>query len=401
MFATPSSASERSIVTPRFEPEPVTVSLPGLSGEPVPLGRVLGAGGTSIVYAATVSHIPIAIKVLRPECAIDEESIARFSREIFVVDALRHPAVPECYGYGHCSDGRPFAAFSYVEGTTLRDRLREGAPLSVVEGLALLDDLLEVLILAHQKGILHRDIKPSNIILGPRGLPHLLDFGLAQLLDAKGVRATAAGVPLGTPAFMAPEQATAGAATAATDLFALALTIASGLAGRSLRSGASSLDLLVEARLPMLPLCTFELRLPLEVEALLEKALAFAPAERFESAEAMQRATRVVARELGIALPLRRDGGGVPLPTAVASETTLLTSRESDDYDWLPVPTTYPPVEIDPRAIFKQDFEAHPQPRAGTEIDPSRPTPRALYLLLALLAGSFWLAALFRWLHRV
>ena len=395
MLETPNAARERSHATSPFEAS-VTISLPELSNAPIPLGRILGSGGTSIVYAAVVQRIPIAVKLLRPECAIDEESIARFSREIFVVDALRHPAVPECYGYGHCSDGRPFAAFAHVEGTTLRERMRGGEPLSLIEGLALLDDLLEVLILAHQKGILHRDIKPSNIILGPRGLPHLLDFGLAQLLDAKGLRATAAGVPLGTPAFMAPEQATARAATPATDLFSLALTIASGLAGHSLRTGASTLDLLVEARLPLLPLCTFELRLPLEVEALLEKALAFDPAERFESAEAMQRATRVVARELGIALPLRRDGVGAPLPTAVASETTLLSSRESDDYGWLPVPTTYPPVELDPRAIFKQDFEAltPPPQAAGSQ-------PRALYVILALLAASFWIAAAVRWFQRV
>jgi serine/threonine protein kinase len=408
MLETPNAARERSFAAPSFdavvsarrdaesENTSVTISLPDLSSAPIPLGRILGSGGTSIVYSAIVEHIPVAIKVLRPECAIDEESIARFSREIFVVDALRHPAVPECYGYGYCSDGRPFAAFAHVEGTTLRERMRGGEPLSLIEGLALMDDLLEVLILAHQKGILHRDIKPSNVILGPRGLPHLLDFGLAQLLDAKGLRATVAGVPLGTPAFMAPEQAMARPSTPATDLFALALTIASGLAGHSLRTGASSLDLLVEARLPLLPLCTFELRLPLEVEALLEKALAFNPAERFESAEAMQRATRVVARELGIALPLRRDGVGAPLPTAVASETTLLSSRESDDYGWLPVPTTYPPIEIDPRAVFKQDFEAlTPQPR------PVRSQPVGLYVVLAVLAGSFWIAALIRWLQHV
>jgi hypothetical protein len=95
-------------------------------------------------------------------------------------------------------------------------------------------------------------------------------------------------------------------------------------------------------------------------------------------------------------LPLRRDGVGAPLPTAVASETTLLSSRESDDYGWLPVPTTYPPVELDPRAIFKQDFEAltpPPQP-AGSQ-------PRALYVILALLAASFWIAAAVRWFQRV
>ena len=192
------------------------------------LSERIGAGGAADVFRSVVGGVPLAVKVLRPEFALDREMMDRFAQEVAVVDALRHPGIPECYGHGFTSDGRPFAAFALVAGETLRDRINRG-PLLLADGLRILDDVLEILILAHQKGIAHRDIKPSNIMLGPGGLVHLLDFGLAKLFEARGhdeAPISTLGVPLGTPSYMAPEQALGIRVTNAADLFGLSLTIA-------------------------------------------------------------------------------------------------------------------------------------------------------------------------------
>lgn len=270
------------------------------------LSERIGAGGAADVFRSVVGGVPLAVKVLRPEFALDREMMDRFAQEVAVVDALRHPGIPECYGHGFTSDGRPFAAFALVAGETLRDRINRG-PLLLADGLRILDDVLEILILAHQKGIAHRDIKPSNIMLGPGGLVHLLDFGLAKLFEARGhdeAPISTLGVPLGTPSYMAPEQALGIRVTNAADLFGLSLTIATSLAGRPLRTG-TTLDLLQGASRPFPPLRTFGFPLPIAVEELLDRALSFAPSERFASAEEMQRETRIAGRAVGVRLPFR------------------------------------------------------------------------------------------------
>ena len=288
------------------------------------LSERIGAGGAADVFRSVVGGVPLAVKVLRPEFALDREMMDRFAQEVAVVDALRHPGIPECYGHGFTSDGRPFAAFALVAGETLRDRINRG-PLLLADGLRILDDVLEILILAHQKGIAHRDIKPSNIMLGPGGLVHLLDFGLAKLFEARGhdeAPISTLGVPLGTPSYMAPEQALGIRVTNAADLFGLSLTIATSLAGRPLRTG-TTLDLLQGASRPFPPLRTFGFPLPIAVEELLDRALSFAPSERFASAEEMQRETRIAGRAVGVRLPFRpandSDIDGITAISTVAS----------------------------------------------------------------------------------
>jgi serine/threonine-protein kinase len=270
------------------------------------LSERIGAGGAADVFRCVVGGVPLAVKVLRTEFSLDREMMDRFAQEVAVVDALRHAGIPECYGHGFTSDGRPFAAFALVTGETLRDRINRG-PLLLADGLRVLDDVLEILILAHQKGIAHRDIKPSNIMLGPGGLVHLLDFGLAKLFEARGhdeAPISTLGVPLGTPSYMAPEQALGIRVTNAADLFGLSLTIATSLAGRPLRTGTTQ-DLLQGASRPFPPLRTFDIPLPIVVEELLDRALSFAPSERFTSAEEMQRETRIAGRAVGVRLPFR------------------------------------------------------------------------------------------------
>ncbi len=352
-------AQDPELVRELAEPPPV-IELPMLSAAPIALAAPIGVGGAAIVYGANVNGIALAVKVLRRGRGNDVVGIERFARELFALSELHHPSVPECWGYGKTNDGRPFAAFTFVQGETLREPMLRGVRLRVREALGLLDDLLELLVLAHQKGILHRDIKPSNIMLETDGHPFLLDFGLAQLLDGPcdapvardsggaevvpdaaneddGARVTGDGIAVGTPAYMAPEQARAERAAIgpSTDLFALALTVASAMLGRPLRGTRAGL---AEAARPLAPLAFQDVEFPIEVASLFEKALAFQPEDRFRSAEAMQRATRVVGRSLGIYLPLRRHRvASHPAPSADrSSKFTVIVNGNVPDGAWQP-----------------------------------------------------------------
>lgn len=322
-----------------------------------PLGGEIGRGATATVFqvgGASGDAFPMVAKVLHAALAVDEECLQRFAREIDVVHALAHPAIPPCVEWGRTASGRPFAVFPYLRGPSLKARL-EARALSPFEAWHVLDSLLDVLQNTHERGIVHRDIKPSNIILGADGTVHLLDFGLARLTQpASGPRTTAEGVPLGTPAFMAPEQAHGATETGPqADLFSLALTVASALAGRSLRSG-SMLDVLLEAREPMLPLAALNVPGPRPLLAVLDRALAFSQADRFSTARDMRRALSEAARAAGLPLPakpqqrptVRIDPATAPLPPI--SSPSLVLSATS--------PSPPPRRELFPRWLERTLF---------------------------------------------
>lgn len=273
-----------------------------------PLGGEIGRGATATVFQVGGSGgdpFPIVAKVLHAELAVDEECLQRFAREIDVVHALAHPSIPPCIDWGRTASGRPYAIFPFIRGQSLKAHLEANA-LTTFEAWRVLDALLDILQSTHENGIVHRDIKPSNVIIGDDGTVHLLDFGLARLTrPASGLRTTAEGVPLGTPAYMAPEQALGMTeAGPEADIFAVALTIASALAGRSLRTG-SIVDVVLEAREPMLPLAALNVPGPAAFLAVLDRALAFAAKDRFSSAREMRRALEHAARAAGLPMPAK------------------------------------------------------------------------------------------------
>ncbi len=204
------------------------------------LERELGGGGMSRVFLATDTSLerPVVIKVLTP-LATEEVSAARFRREILVSSKLQHPLIVPLLAAGQAGD-LLYYTMPYVEGESLRERLdREGAlPLSDV--VAILRDLLSALVYAHGRGIVHRDIKPENIMLSG-GQTVILDFGVARALDAgsgeASIARTTAGMVVGTPMYMAPEQAAADPAVDhRADLYAL------GLVAYELLTGAPPFD---------------------------------------------------------------------------------------------------------------------------------------------------------------
>jgi serine/threonine protein kinase len=203
---------------------------------------LLGEGGMGRVYRATDHklHRDIALKILPDAFLGDRDRLARFQREAHMLASLNHPNIAAIYGL----EERPAEAGQYeralvlelVEGPTLADRIAEG-PLSVEEALSVARQIAEALEAAHDAGLMHRDLKPGNIKVRPDGVVKLLDFGLAKALapDPSNAAAsrtaesptitspamTAAGVILGTAAYMSPEQARGAIADRRADIWAL------------------------------------------------------------------------------------------------------------------------------------------------------------------------------------
>ncbi len=198
----------------------------------------LGEGGMATVYRAYQPSLrrTVAIKVIGAHLAGQLDFQARFRREAEVLARLEHPNILPVYDYGE-QDGQAYIVYRYVGGGTLRDRLKGPLPLEAVERL--LAPVADALDFAHSQGVVHRDIKPTNILLTEQDVPIVADFGLARLLEA-GIAAsgsdltqqlTQAGMGLGTPSYMAPEQAQDSAVDGRADQYALGIVAYQMLTG--------------------------------------------------------------------------------------------------------------------------------------------------------------------------
>jgi serine/threonine-protein kinase len=189
--------------------------------------RVLGKGGMGIVFLAQQARPRrrVALKMILSGPCAGREQLARFQAETEVVARLSHPNIVQVHDAGE-HDGRPYFTMEYVEGGSLADRLAQ-APLPAVEAARLMQTLAQAVQHAHEQGLVHRDLKPSNVLLSADGTPRISDFGLAKQLpgntdtSAAGLR-TESGAILGTPAYMAPEQAAdSGTVGPAADIYSL------------------------------------------------------------------------------------------------------------------------------------------------------------------------------------
>ncbi|MFJ4838511.1 serine/threonine-protein kinase [Streptomyces sp. NPDC088746] len=205
------------------------------------LAARLGAGGMGRVYLShTQGGRPVAIKVVRPELADDPDFRRRFGREIKAARRVRGAYTAELID-ADAEGVPPWLATLYVPGPSLTEAVTRSGPLPVPAALWLMAGVAEALQAIHAEGIVHRDLKPSNVLLAADG-PRVIDFGIA--LAADGTSYTATGGMIGTPSFMAPEQASGGEITAATDVFALAQTTAFALLGKPLYGDGPAVNVL-------------------------------------------------------------------------------------------------------------------------------------------------------------
>ena len=248
--------------------------------------RELGTGAMASVYLARdLKHDRlVALKVLRPELAL-AVGADRFLREIHTAAKLKHPGILPLFDSGE-SEGLLYYTMPFVDGESLRSRLKRDQHLPIAEALRLAEEVARALAYAHGQGVVHRDIKPENILL-ENGKAHIVDFGIALALEESDAeRLTRTGVVIGTPAYMSPEQ---GAGSTAldhrSDIYSLACVLYEMLAGEPPFDAPTVQATIVSQMVDEPPrLRKSRPVVPLGIEAMVEKALSKNPDERFQSA---------------------------------------------------------------------------------------------------------------------
>jgi eukaryotic-like serine/threonine-protein kinase len=261
------------------------------------LHQLLGEGAMGIVWKAydTVLRRYVALKLLSSSFRKTKDMQERFLREARAAGAIQHSNIVTVYDLGE-SDGQLFIAMELVEGRDLSDMIALRDPLALERKLDITIEVLTGLHFAHQRGVIHRDVKPSNVRVMPDGRVKIMDFGIARLQKAD---ATGSGAIVGTPTYMAPEQITNGAITAATDVFSVGcmlyelLTYQRPFEAESIH-GVLYQVLTTEPR----PLRTVAPSIPASLERVVGKAMSKVPHERYESAGQMMSALQGIRSAL-------------------------------------------------------------------------------------------------------
>ena len=303
----------------------------------------LGRGGMAVVYLARdLRHDRrVAIKVLRQD--IGGASAERFLREIRTVAQLHHPHILPLHDSGTAGD-HLFYVMPYVEGETIRQRLERDGPLPIDEAVQIARDVADALAFAHARGIVHRDIKPENIFLSA-GHALVADFGIARAAEsaAGSTTLTDAGLAVGTPSYMSPEQATAEPKIdGRSDQYALGCVLYEMLAGAPPFTGPTSQAIMARHTAdPVPPLRTVR-DVPAALESAIAKALAKMPADRWPSATAFADSLDVArsSQEMTMRSPLpnaRWRRLGPLIGVAVAALATVLLYRTTTSRGTSPV----------------------------------------------------------------
>ena len=250
------------------------------------LDSQIGAGGSSRVYSATDLRLDraVAVKVLdaRAVSSADPEAVRRFQREAQSLAGFSHPNVVQVFDAGTNADGDPYIVLELVEGQSLATMLHEHGPLALGEATRITQALLAALGTAHAAGLVHRDVKPSNVLFDHEGTAKLADFGIARRFDQMEESLTATGMVVGTPRYLAPEQAAGQALTPATDVYAAGLILQEMLVGP--RRAAE------ETRPAVIDLQAIRPDVGPAYQAVIRQAMNPDPARRFQTTAAMARA---------------------------------------------------------------------------------------------------------------
>lgn len=276
----------------------------------------LARGGMATVYTAVDIRLDrlVAVKVMHPALADDEQFVARFIREAKAAARLSHPNVVPVFDQG-ADGGSVFLVMEYVAGRTLRDLLHERGRLSPRQALDLLEPVLAALEAAHGAGLVHRDVKPENVLLADDGRVKVVDFGLARAVEAANITATT-GLLMGTVGYLAPEQVERGSSDARSDVYAAGILLYELLTGTPPYVGETALAVAYRHVHDDVPApSAFVPSVPPALDALVLQATLRDPAARFPSARAF-RAELLRARvgmDPGDVVDLR-DTVVVPLP---------------------------------------------------------------------------------------
>ena len=309
----------------------------GENAGPYRIMEQLGQGGMATVYKAYHAALDryVAIKVLHPAFLQDANFLKRFQREAKAVARLEHPNIVPVHDFAEHA-GQPYLVMKYIEGDTLKARLRSGR-LSKDEGLHIVEAAGSALSYAHQRGILHRDIKPSNILLSPDGSIYLADFGLARMGET-GESTLSADIMLGTPQYISPEQARGDKnLDAGTDIYSFGVVLYEMVVGRVPFNADTPFSIIHDHIYKPLPIPSrINPRVPPEVERVLLKSLAKDRADRFATVDDMVAAFREAVT--GTAAPIVAPRLAMP-PTDEAAGG----ARPGDERETVP-PGSVPPA---------------------------------------------------------
>ncbi len=259
-----------------------------MTDEPLDDGRYqpqgeIGVGAMARVYRAFDVRLErtVAIKMLHEPLAAEKQVVERFRLEGRLAAGLAHPNIVSVYDFGE-DHGHPYMVMEHISGQNLRQVVAREAPMSVKRATSIMRQLAAALDFAHAHGVIHRDIKPENILVTDRGEVKVGDFGIARAL-ASAVRTTA-GTVLGTAAYASPEQFSGGTVTAESDLYSAGIVLYELLTGHVPFPGENSVAVaMAQVTQPPTPPSAHVPGMPREVEAVVLKALAKDPAERFHS----------------------------------------------------------------------------------------------------------------------
>jgi eukaryotic-like serine/threonine-protein kinase len=317
------------------------------------LDRLLGVGGMACVYAATHRNKKrAAVKMLHREYSTDSAIRERFLREGYLANSVGHPGVVTVDDDDIAEDGTAFIVMELLDGETLEQRWRRKEQrLPLEEALAVADQVLDALAAAHDTGVVHRDLKPENLFLTRDGVVKLLDFGIGRLKELKEAPTTTlSGAAMGTPAFMAPEQARGRweEVDGQTDLWALGATLFTLLTGAYVHEAQTVNETLALAvTQPARPIRDLRPDLPDRAARLIDKALSFAKPQRFADARSMQAEVRLayaglaggdLSRAAQLSVPDTEPSGVAPPVAASLQPGSRITTAGGVSASWVPAP---------------------------------------------------------------
>ncbi len=332
----------------------------------------LGRGGMATVYLVREPGLErlVALKVLPQQLVDDQQFGPRFEQEARVIGSLDHPHIIPVYRYGITEDV-PWMALRYVDGGDFAARL-VARPLALGEGFVILRGVASALDYAHRKNIVHRDIKPQNILLSSEGSAYLADFGVAKLLQASTVSHTLIGGIVGSPAYMAPEQAQGHAIGPHTDIYSLAVICFQWLTGSLPFEADTPHAILLKHVLEPLPTEALALLAP-PVAAALQRGMAKKPEDRYPTAGHL-----IAALEQAMYAPVLNTFDGLPALTPSGLRAVSGFERRVDTPTGLSRPVVPPDPRVDtPTTLSRAVVEPVPAPRPPPPPAPplSRPPP--------------------------
>ncbi|WP_343601813.1 Stk1 family PASTA domain-containing Ser/Thr kinase [Mycobacterium sp.] len=258
------------------------------------LGDILGFGGMSEVHLArdVRLHRDVAVKVLRADLARDPSFYLRFRREAQNAAALNHPAIVAVYDTGEAETAAgplPYIVMEYVDGVTLRDIVHTEGPMPAQRAIEVIADACQALNFSHQHGIIHRDVKPANIMISTTGAVKVMDFGIARAIADGGNSVTQTAAVIGTAQYLSPEQARGEAVDARSDVYSLGCVLYEILTGEPPFVGDSPVAVAYQhVREDPVPPSQRHPRISAELDAVVLKALAKNPENRYQTAAEMR-----------------------------------------------------------------------------------------------------------------